>query len=56
VYDLDDGLPWDDGNLPGFGRHWWKRPFPRSIVALERAASAADRMIVGNEVLADWAS
>ena len=25
VYDLDDGLPWDDGNLPGLGR-WWKRP------------------------------
>lgn len=54
VYDLDDGLPWDDGNLPGLGR-WWKRPFPRSLVA-ERAARAADRMIVGNEVLADWAS
>jgi glycosyltransferase involved in cell wall biosynthesis len=54
VYDLDDGLPWDDGNLPGLGR-WWKRPFPRSRVA-ERAADAADRMIVGNEVLADWAA
>lgn len=54
VYDLDDGLPWDDGNLPGLGR-WWKRPFPRSLVA-DRAARAADRMIVGNEVLADWAS
>ena len=54
VYDLDDGLPWDDGNLPGLG-HWWKRPWPRSLVA-RRAASAADRMIVGNEVLADWAS
>jgi glycosyltransferase involved in cell wall biosynthesis len=53
VYDLDDGLPWDDGNLPGLGR-WWKRPFPRSLVA-DRAARAADRMIVGNEVLADWA-
>lgn len=54
VYDLDDGLPWDDGNLPGLGR-WWKRPFPRSLVA-DRAARAADRMIVGNEVLADWAT
>ena len=54
VYDLDDGLPWDDGRLPELGR-WWKRPFPRSLLA-ERAASAADRMIVGNDVLADWAS
>ncbi|MEO6654442.1 MAG: hypothetical protein ABIP17_17520 [Ilumatobacteraceae bacterium] len=54
VYDLDDGLPWDDGRLPGLGR-WWKRPFPRSLVAA-RAADAADRMVVGNELLADWAS
>jgi glycosyltransferase involved in cell wall biosynthesis len=52
VYDLDDGLPWDDGTLPGLGR-WWKRPFPRAQVA-RRAAAAADRLIVGNEVLADW--
>jgi hypothetical protein len=54
VYDLDDGLPWDDGNLPGLGR-WWKRPFPRSLVA-DRAARAADRVVVGNEVLAAWAA
>ncbi len=54
VYDLDDGLPWDDGNLPGLG-HWWKRPWPRSLVA-RRAAAAADRMIVGNQILADWAT
>jgi glycosyltransferase involved in cell wall biosynthesis len=54
VYDLDDGLPWDNGRLPRIGR-WWKRPFPRSLVA-RRAASAADRVIVGNQVLADWAS
>jgi glycosyltransferase involved in cell wall biosynthesis len=54
VYDLDDGLPWDDGTLPGLGR-WWKRPWPRSLVA-ERAARAADRVIVGNDVLADWAA
>jgi glycosyltransferase involved in cell wall biosynthesis len=53
VYDIDDGLPWDDGALPGLGR-WWKRPFPRSRVA-DRAARAADRMIVGNEILAEWA-
>ncbi len=54
VYDLDDGLPWDDGTLPGLG-HWWKRPWPRSLIAA-RATSAADRVVVGNEVLADWAS
>jgi len=53
VYDLDDGLPWDDGDLPGLG-HWTKRPFPRSLVA-RRAARAADRVVVGNDVLADWA-
>jgi glycosyltransferase involved in cell wall biosynthesis len=54
VYDLDDGLPWDDGNLPGLGR-WWKRPFPRSLIA-RRAAAAADRVIAGNEVIAEWAT
>jgi glycosyltransferase involved in cell wall biosynthesis len=54
VYDLDDGLPWDDGTLPSLGR-WWKRPFPRSLLA-RRAAAAADRLIVGNEVLAEWAA
>lgn len=54
VYDLDDGLPWDDGNLPALG-HWTKRPFPRSLVA-RRAAAAADRVVAGNDVLADWAT
>ncbi len=54
VYDLDDGLPWDDGNLPGLG-HWTKWPFPRSMLA-RRAASGSDRVIAGNQVLADWAS
>lgn len=54
VYDLDDGLPWDDGTLPDLGR-WWKRPFPRSLLA-ERAAIAADRVIAGNDLLAEWAS
>ena len=46
------GSEWDDGTLAGLGR-WWKRPVPRSQVA-RRAAAAADRLIVGNEVLADW--
>lgn len=54
VYDLDDGLPWDDGRLPGLGV-WWKRPWPRSLIA-ERAAGSADRVIAGNELLAEWAS
>jgi len=54
VYDLDDGLPWDDGRLPGHER-WGARVFPRSLIA-RRAARAADRVVVGNEVLADWAS
>lgn len=53
VYDLDDGLPWDHGGLPGLG-HWYKRLVPRSLVA-RRAAMEADRMIVGNATLAEWA-
>lgn len=54
VYDIDDGLPWDNGRLPGLGA-WWKRPWPRSLIAA-RAAKAADRVIAGNQLLADWAS
>lgn len=53
VYDLDDGLPWDDGRLPGHQR-LGARVFPRSLIA-RRAAQAADRIIVGNDLLADWA-
>lgn len=53
VYDIDDGLPWDDGTLPGLGAVW-KRPWPRSLIAL-RAATAADRVIAGNDILAEWA-
>ncbi len=54
VYDLDDGLPWDTGRLPGMG-HWWKVPFRRDRIALA-CARAADRVIAGNETLASWAS
>jgi len=54
VYDLDDGLPWDDGTLPGLG-HWWKRPWPRSLVA-RRSAESADRVIAGNITIANWAT
>jgi hypothetical protein len=53
VYDLDDGLPWDDARLPGLA-DWRKRPWPRSLVA-HRAAQQADRVIAGNEILANWA-
>ncbi len=54
VYDLDDGLPWDTGNLPDLGG-WYKRPFNRAVLA-ERCAAAADRIVVGNDVLAEWAA
>jgi glycosyltransferase involved in cell wall biosynthesis len=54
VYDLDDGLPWDDGRLPNLGR-WWKRPWPRSLIA-RRSATSADRVVAGNELLASWAA
>ena len=39
---------------PGLGA-WWKRPWPRSLIAA-RSAGAADRVIAGNDLLADWAS
>ncbi len=54
IYELDDGLPWDDGRLPGLGA-WWKVPFRRDRLA-DRAARAADRVIAGNDLLAEWAA
>jgi glycosyltransferase involved in cell wall biosynthesis len=54
IYELDDGLPWDNGRLPGLGR-WWKVPFRRDRIAA-RASASADRIIAGNELLADWAT
>jgi hypothetical protein len=53
IYEIDDGLPWDNGLLPGIGARW-KVPFRRDRIAL-RAAQSADRIIVGNEILAEWA-
>jgi glycosyltransferase involved in cell wall biosynthesis len=53
IYEIDDGLPWDTGKLPGLGA-WWKVPFRRDRIA-RIAAQAADRVIVGNNVLAEWA-
>ncbi len=54
IYEIDDGLPWDDGRLPGLGA-WWKVPYRRDRLA-DRAARAADRVIAGNELLAEWAA
>ncbi len=54
VYDLDDGLPFDDGRLPLHGK-WWKPLFAKSRIA-HRAALGAHRVIAGNERLAEWAS
>jgi glycosyltransferase involved in cell wall biosynthesis len=53
IYELDDGLPWDNGRLPDLGA-WWKIPFRRDRLA-RRAAAAADRIIVGNHLLQEWA-
>lgn len=50
IYDFDDALQWDrgtDSRLRGIA--------PKSIKCL-RAVKAADRIIAGNSVLADWAS
>ena len=54
IYDVDDGLPWDDGRLSGLAS-WRKRPWPRSLIA-RRSASSADRVIAGSDVLASWAT
>jgi glycosyltransferase involved in cell wall biosynthesis len=54
VYDIDDGLPFDNGRLPNHGR-WWKPLVAKSRIAT-RAASTADRVIAGNERLAEWSS
>lgn len=48
VYDLDDGFPWDTAGTV-------RRLVPKAVKA-ERAAKAADRVIVANAVLADWAT
>jgi glycosyltransferase involved in cell wall biosynthesis len=50
VYDVDDALHTDTGNGPS-----WRRLAPKSAKALS-AARHADRVVAGNEILADWAS
>lgn len=50
VYDIDDALYCDGGEGPRY-----RRLAPKGPKAV-RAAQRADRVIVGNEVLANWAS
>jgi glycosyltransferase involved in cell wall biosynthesis len=50
VYDIDDALHTDTGEGPP-----WRRLAPKAPKALA-AARHADRVIAGNEILADWAS
>jgi glycosyltransferase involved in cell wall biosynthesis len=54
IYDLDDGLPFDDGKLPGHKR-WWKPLISKSTIS-HRAVRSADRVIAGNTRLGDWAT
>jgi glycosyltransferase involved in cell wall biosynthesis len=50
VYDVDDALHTDTGEGPP-----WRRLAPKAAKALA-AARHADRVVAGNEILADWAS
>jgi glycosyltransferase involved in cell wall biosynthesis len=50
IYDFDDALYTDHGEGPP-----WRRVAPKAPKALA-AARRADRVIAGNEILADWAS
>ncbi|WP_370144556.1 sugar transferase [Streptacidiphilus sp. EB129] len=50
VYDFDDALQWDHGD-GGLARRW----APKAAKALA-AVGAADRVVAGCPVLADWAS
>ena len=50
VFDFDDALQWDRG-----GGRLYRRLAPKAPKALS-AVQHADRVIAGNEVLADWAS
>jgi glycosyltransferase involved in cell wall biosynthesis len=50
VYDFDDALQWDNGEGGGLRRLAPKAP---KVLA---AVRAADRVVAGNAILADWAS
>jgi glycosyltransferase involved in cell wall biosynthesis len=54
IYELDDGLFMDNGRIPGLGK-WWK-PFVAKSRIAHKAAKAADRVIAGNDLIAEWAS
>jgi hypothetical protein len=54
IYELDDGIFLDNGRLPGLGK-WWKPLIAKSRVS-HRAAQNADRIIAGNDLIAEWAS
>ncbi len=49
VYDFDDALQWD------FGDTWIRRIVPKPTKCIA-AVLAADRVVAGNDILADWAS
>lgn len=48
IYDLDDGFPWDTAGVA-------RRVVSKAAKA-KRAVRAADRVVVSNSVLADWAA
>jgi glycosyltransferase involved in cell wall biosynthesis len=50
IYDFDDALYCDSGEGPP-----WRRLAPKAPKALA-AARSADRVVAGNEILADWVS
>ena len=51
VYDFDDGLPWDGGRRSNPGN-----VLRSSASKCTRSVQSADRVIAGNDYLADWAS
>ena len=53
IYELDDGLFLDDGRLQELGA-WWKPFVAKSRIATVGARSA-DRIIAGNDSIANWA-
>jgi glycosyltransferase involved in cell wall biosynthesis len=50
VYDFDDALQWDVGS--GHPLRRWAPKAPKALAAVR----TADRVVAGNDVLADWAS
>jgi glycosyltransferase involved in cell wall biosynthesis len=50
IYDFDDAMQWDWGT-----DNWLRRTIPKASKTI-RAIQHADRVIAGNETLAEWAS